>query len=92
MLSINEKQSKKLIDENDTSFKNIRTRLFISIAAGIIIAITIATIAGNKIANTIKLVVNRVEKIALGDLMGERITVKSKDELKQLADGVKTIT
>lgn len=91
LLSINEKQSKKLIDENDTSFKNIRTRLFISIAAGIIIAITIATITGNKIANTIKLVVNRVEKIALGDLMGERITVKSKDELKQLADGVNSM-
>ncbi|WP_017753455.1 methyl-accepting chemotaxis protein [Calidifontibacillus oryziterrae] len=53
----------------------------ISIAIGILIAVMLS----NRITNPIVEVVNRVKKVASGDLTGEKIVIKAKDEIGQLA-------
>lgn len=91
LIVINEKVAEELLNENNNTYKNIQIILIISIIVATIIAIAISTTIGNIIANSIKLVVNRVLQIAEGNLTGEKISVKSNDEIAQLAEGINTM-
>ena len=88
LIEVNKNLSKELIDDSNKIYKNILTILITIIIVATIIAVTISAIAGNKISNSIKMVLSRVSQIAEGDLTGEKISVKSKDEIAQLAEGV----
>ncbi len=63
-----------------------QSKLIMIVAAlsGIVLAIIIALYIANTISKSISLVVNRLESIARGDLRGDALKVKSKDETGRL--------
>lgn len=60
--------------------------------AGIIAGIIVATVLANRITVPILQVVKRTRRIADGDLSGEHLVTKSKDELSQLTDSINLMT
>lgn len=91
LIKINEKNSNELILENRNVNNSIHIVLIGSLVAAIIIAIIISTFIGNGIVTSLRTVLNRVLKISEGDLTGEELEVKSRDEIYQLADGINTM-
>ncbi|HHY74122.1 MAG TPA: HAMP domain-containing protein [Bacillus bacterium] len=65
--------------------------IVISVLAAII-GVTIAVILANKISNPIIEIVNRLKKVASGDLSGDKVIVKSEDEVGQLGDAINDMT
>lgn len=65
--------------------------LIISSLIAIILAVLIALYNARNISNGIKVVVERLEAIAKGDLRGELLTSKSKDEIGRLATASNTM-
>lgn len=88
LVAINEAVAADLIEENNGTFKRIQQILLVSIIIVTIIALGISTIIGNHIGNSIKNILSKVTHIANGDLTGENLEIKSRDELGRLAEGI----
>lgn len=71
--------------------KTGNTIMFITVLISVVavaIGIVVALILSQKISNPILQIVHRLKKVAAGDLTGEKIVIKSKDEVGQLANGI----
>lgn len=86
LIEIGQTKSQKIIMQNTESYSTSITFLISALVISIIFAIAIAIIMGNKFGNSIKSILKMALEIAEGDLMGKRISVKSKDEFGQLAN------
>lgn len=91
LIDINQEVSEDLLNDNHKRYEETKHSLLIIQVMAIMIAIVISFIFGKRIANPIKLVVNRVLRIAEGDLTGEKLSIKSRDEIAQLAEGINTM-
>lgn len=88
LIEINEEIAHTLLNNNESTYNSIRTTLTICILGFIAISILIAFTIGNSIANSINSILSRVKMISEGNLTGGEVTVKSHDEIAQLADGI----
>ncbi|RNA69445.1 methyl-accepting chemotaxis protein [Alteribacter keqinensis] len=75
---------------NDMSAQGETVALFniIATGAGVIVAILVALFVARQVVTPILLVANKIEEVARGDLSGERIKTKSKDEIGRLTTSV----
>ena len=88
LLKINEETAQNLITDNQSTYKvTIITQLILMVLA-LLTAIGISLLLGNSITKAVNTVLKRVQQIADGDLTGNQINVKTKDEFHQLADGI----
>jgi methyl-accepting chemotaxis protein len=60
--------------------------MLVSATVGVVAATVIALVIIGRLVNTLHAVVSRMRKIAAGDLTGEAVSVRSSDELGQLAE------
>ncbi len=60
--------------------------MLVSAVVGVVAATVIALVIIGRLVNTLHAVVSRMRKIAAGDLTGEAVSVRSSDELGQLAE------
>jgi len=80
-----------LVEKNVGVYQTSVNILVGSIIIIIALALAISFFMGKKISSSIHTILERVEKIADGDLTGKPIVVKTKDEFASLADGVNTM-
>ncbi|RIJ67962.1 methyl-accepting chemotaxis protein [Rummeliibacillus sp. POC4] len=85
LIKINETVSKEIITQNNNSYSTIITILISSLIISIIFAIIISIVIGDKFSNTIKTILHRVVEISKGNLTGETLSIKSRDEFGRLA-------
>ncbi|MGO4886279.1 methyl-accepting chemotaxis protein [Anaerobacillus sp. MEB173] len=71
--------------------KKLQLSSIILTAIAIVVGVLLAMIMANKIVKPILAVVQRVNLIADGDLRGEELVTKSKDEVGQLSQSVNTM-
>ncbi|MDX8367002.1 HAMP domain-containing methyl-accepting chemotaxis protein [Cytobacillus sp. IB215665] len=77
--------------QNNKIYQSTKTLLLIGLVLAIIISFVIALIAGRKITNPLKTISMRVSQIADGELTGEPIKIKTKDELSLLGNDINTM-
>ncbi|SDY00626.1 methyl-accepting chemotaxis protein [Evansella caseinilytica] len=86
--SINATVSERLYEENEKGFEFGRIVIIASSIVATVIAVVIGSYMGSAIGTPLRLVTKRLEKISAGDLTGEEMQLKRKDELGQLAQGM----
>lgn len=84
------KEREQIIQESGKSMvangdKNVRTFVVVTVLC-LLISFIIAFLTGNIISKPIQIVSRRMTALAEGDLTGEPITVRSKDEIGQLVE------
>ncbi|MFA9558178.1 methyl-accepting chemotaxis protein [Evansella sp. AB-rgal1] len=87
-IRITESHAEQLVDVSNQTYSTITNILVISFIIALVIALAIATVMGNTIEKLVRTVLQRISDIAKGDLTGEKVTVKSKDEFLLLTDGI----
>ncbi|RSL29982.1 HAMP domain-containing protein [Salibacterium salarium] len=63
----------------------IQTQAFVMLAIAAVVIIVMARVIANTISRPVQTITDEVQKVAEGDLTGEAIQVKGKDEIGQLA-------
>lgn len=74
------------VDDFEDSLKRIQKIIFIVCFLGIVLGIIISNFFADSIAKPLRKVASMANKIAEGDLNIEKLTIKSKDEIRTLAD------
>lgn len=88
-------QDKKIMELEKELLNGAQMLQFVFILISIIsitVAITIGSLISRSIVKPIKLVVERLTRIAKNDLKGEDITINSKDELGTLSEATNEVT
>jgi len=88
LVKINEAYAQELISRSESSNQQLRTILLAGGIIVILIGIAISLLFSNYISRNIIRAMKYVEQIAEGNLAVDDITIKSKDELAHLADGL----
>ncbi|TQR17954.1 methyl-accepting chemotaxis protein [Psychrobacillus soli] len=83
--------TKAQTEEMNASAAQSKLLIIITSALAIVIAITVALYNANSISQAITLVVKRLETIAMGDLRGELLETRSKDEIGRLINSSNTM-
>lgn len=86
LLDVNVSYAEKLLNQNKESFIKTRTVFVVVVVVAIILAISIGAFTGKIITISLKKVSDKATLVANGDLSGEAINLKSKDELGQLSN------
>ncbi|MDL4841118.1 methyl-accepting chemotaxis protein [Aquibacillus rhizosphaerae] len=68
--------------------QNILHQSLVAIAIVLFLAIIVAVIFSNKISDPLNIVTNRLNAMANGDLSGEKLTIRSNDEIGKLANSM----
>ena len=84
LMEISENAIEELHNQSTTVFETSRYIVLIVIAVATILSIVIGTVMGRSIGTPLREVVNQMQSVASGDLTGESVKVKRKDELGQL--------
>lgn len=92
LLLINQSIAKDLLAESQAEFSQSRVFLLIIIVFAIILAIGIGVVVGRIITQPISKLANKAQQIAAGDLTGEALQIKSKDEIGKLAESFNEMT
>lgn len=88
LVEMNKINGEEIIKQNEAMFKKTRALLTVGTVVALGITVTIALIFNAYLTTHIKKFVNRLHEIELGDLTGDELKVKSKDELSMLANGM----
>ncbi|MBP2239482.1 methyl-accepting chemotaxis protein [Cytobacillus eiseniae] len=86
LIELNKRVADHLISNNQKEYDQSRYTLLIIVLIAIILAIGIGLFAGKSIAQPVKKISERALQIAKGDLTGESVYVKNKDEIGDLAN------
>lgn len=86
--SFNENDAERINAENEISFELNRLIIIIASAASIVIAVVIGVFMGRSMGGPLRTVSDRMMEISQGDLTGEEINIKRKDEIGKLATGI----
>ena len=86
LIQIKKQIAEDIIIENQQEYDQSRQILFIIIAGAVILSIGIGLFEGKMIAQPVMKLSARAHRIAKGDLTGELIQVKNKDEIGELAN------
>ncbi|MCM3763183.1 methyl-accepting chemotaxis protein [Alkalihalobacillus oceani] len=85
MANLNQENADRLVDENQRDAQLTVLLILGGAMTAIIVSIMISLVFSSYLTKNIKKVVNQMEAVAVGDLTGDVVTIKSKDELSQLA-------
>lgn len=85
LIEMNRNVAKELIIENQAEYDRSKIILFGLILFAVILAVAVGLFVGNNIVPPIQKLSAGAKKIAQGDLTGEQIIVKNKDEIGELA-------
>lgn len=85
LLEIHKNQANDLLLENQQKYEQSRLILMIVIVFAIILAVGIGLFIGKVITRPVMAISERARQIAEGDLTGDEILVKNKDEIGELA-------
>ncbi len=80
--------SEQLTEAKQETYELSRITMLIGVLFAITLAVVITIVLSRYITKAIKLIVERLHQIADGDLSGEELRIKSKDEIRSLATGV----
>lgn len=75
-------------NEGETTFEWTRSIIFFIAAGAVVIAIILGTMMGRYVGNPLKQVASRLAAVAQGDLTGELLKNKRKDEIGELTDSM----
>lgn len=92
LIEVNMAEAESLKNANDRAFHQANLILIIVFIISVILAILIGFFSGRKITAPVQKVYEQANKIADGDLTGEPLDIKSKDELGQLAKIINKMT
>lgn len=84
LMEISENAIEELHNQSTTVFETSQYIVVIVIIVAAILSIVIGTVMGRSIGTPLKEVVSQMQSVASGDLTGESVRVKRKDELGQL--------
>ncbi|WP_102274967.1 methyl-accepting chemotaxis protein [Cytobacillus massiliigabonensis] len=85
LIKIKKQVAEDLIKQNEKEYVQSRLTLLIIVLFAVVLAIGIGLFEGKMIAQPVRKISERAYKIANGDLTGEAIQVKNKDEIGDLA-------
>nr|WP_096200829.1 methyl-accepting chemotaxis protein [Bacillus sp. FJAT-45350] len=85
LMTVNLSVAEDIMSKNQKAYDNALIILIIFIVVAIILSIAIGVISGRNITMPIQKVVDKANRVANGDLTGEDIIVKNKDEIGELA-------
>lgn len=92
LIKINKEIAQKLLNESQAEFGQSRIILLIIILFAVILAIAIGLVVGRIITQPVIKIADKAHQIAMGDLTGEDLQIKNKDEIGQLADSFNEMT
>ena len=75
-------------EEGETTFEWTRSIIFFIAAGAMVIAIVLGTLMGRYVGNPLKQVASRLAAVAQGDLTGELLKNKRKDEIGELTESM----
>ncbi|MGM0523704.1 MAG: methyl-accepting chemotaxis protein [Bacillota bacterium] len=75
-------------EEGETTFEWTRSMIFFIAAGAMVIAIVLGTLMGRYVGNPLKQVASRLAAVAQGDLTGELLKNKRKDEIGELTESM----
>jgi methyl-accepting chemotaxis protein len=75
-------------EEGETTFEWTRSIIFFIAAGAVVIAIVLGTLMGRYVGNPLKQVASRLAAVAQGDLTGELLKNKRKDEIGELTESM----
>ncbi|MFE8699161.1 methyl-accepting chemotaxis protein [Cytobacillus sp. FJAT-54145] len=85
LININNQMAEELMNQNEQNYKQTRLLLILTIAVATIVAISVGLFVGRNISQPVMKISARANEIAKGDLTGETILIKNKDEIGDLA-------
>lgn len=88
LVQLNKENGEQIVQDNEAMFLKTRTLLGIGTFFAMLIAVAIGAIFSRYLTSNIRKIVGRLHEIENGDLTGETLQVKSKDELGVLVQGL----
>lgn len=88
LVKLNDAYAEQLISQSNNSNQQLRVTLLAGGVLVVLLGIAVSLLYSRYITNSIIRVVDQVGRIADGNLAVEDITIRSKDELARLADGI----
>lgn len=92
LIQINKDVAEELLTTSHSEFEQSRMFLIILIGAAVALAIGIGIFVGRIISQPLIKISERAHRIAKGDLTGEEIKIKNKDEIGELANSFNEMT
>jgi len=91
LIVINNRNADRLVASNLSIYQSGRTALMVGVLIAFAIAVTITLLFSKYISHTIQTLNKRLSEVADGDLSGQVIQLKTKDEFALLAGGVNSM-
>ncbi|MBP3950096.1 methyl-accepting chemotaxis protein [Bacillus suaedae] len=88
LVTINDQEAMKLLEEGKSNFTTTRTTIIIGSVVILLAAIIYSFLFSRYLTTAINKIVTRLHQVAEGDLSGDALSIKSKDELGVLASGM----
>lgn len=92
LILINKDIAKELLEESQAEFAQSRIFLLVMIGFAIILAVGIGLVVGRIITQPVIKIANKAHQIAMGDLTGQDLQIKNKDEIGKLAESFNEMT
>lgn len=92
LIQVNNEAAKQLLQESEAEFAKSQVIMILLIIAAVVLAIGIGLVVGWIITTPLKKIADQAYKIANGDLTGEDILVRNKDEIGDLANSFNEMT